>query len=102
MTRATSKSKSHHHEQAQSIRRIGSTAGQTCLSAGIQVPPRVVLQPQGAVSVRRRMRRSAFVSHHHAARLRVGGSSSNTIQTFHQRGVISPDKNGRVPVFVLT
>jgi hypothetical protein len=71
-------------------------------SAGIQVPPRIVLQPQAAVSVHRRMRRSAFVSHHHATRLRVVGGSSNTIQIFHQHGVTSPDKNGRVPVFVLT
>jgi hypothetical protein len=48
------------------------------------------------------MRRSAFVSHHQATGLRVGGGSLNTIQIFHQHGVTSPDKNGRVPVFVLT
>ena len=30
MTRATSKSKSQRHDPAQTIRRIGSTAGQTC------------------------------------------------------------------------
>jgi hypothetical protein len=48
------------------------------------------------------MRRSAFVSHHPATGLRVVGGSLNTAQTFHQHGVTSPDKNGRVPVFVLT